>query len=117
MLSNTHALELRAWPRGPLAPMVDAVALSHQIGVCKPDPAAYQHILTALGVPAAAAVYVGDGSSNELPGARAAGFGAVVLAEHAPRHLTPADLPRLRTQADLSIAALTDLLTHLPTHT
>jgi FMN phosphatase YigB (HAD superfamily) len=41
VLSNTHARELRAWDQSPLAPLVDVVALSHEIGVCKPDPAAY----------------------------------------------------------------------------
>jgi putative hydrolase of the HAD superfamily len=114
VLSNTHALELRAWPRSPLAALVDAVSLSHRIGACKPAPPAYQHILTSLHVPAAEAVYLGDGSSNELLGARTAGFAATVLAEHAVHRHAPADLPRLRAQADLSIPTLTDLLTHLP---
>jgi putative hydrolase of the HAD superfamily len=114
VLSNTHALELRAWPRSPLAGLVDAVALSHRIGACKPDPAAYRHVLTALDTPAGQAAYVGDGSGDELAGARAAGFGTVVLAEQAPRRLAPADLPRLRAQADLSVTALAELLAHLP---
>jgi putative hydrolase of the HAD superfamily len=69
----------------------------------------------ASAVPAGEAVYVGDGSSDELAGARAAGFATVVLAEQAPRQYAPADLPRLRAQADLSITALTELLAHLPT--
>jgi hypothetical protein len=34
-------------------------------------------------VPAAAAAYLGDGGSDELAGARIAGFGMVVLAEEA----------------------------------
>ena len=84
VLSNTHALELRVWDRSPLASLVDVVALSHEIGACKPAPAAYAHVLGRLGVPAALAAYVGDGSNDELAGARAAGFGLVILAEEAP---------------------------------
>jgi len=110
VLSNTHALELRAWDRSPLALLVDVVALSHQIGSCKPDPAAYVYVLDRLGVPAAAAAYVGDGSSDELAGARAAGFGLVVLAEKAPATVAPDDLPRLRAQADASATSLLDLV-------
>lgn len=110
VLSNTHALELRAWDRCPLAPLFDAVAFSHEIGVCKPDPAAYARILDRLGVSAASAAYVGDGGSNELDGARAAGFGLVVLAEEAPARLAPHDLPRLRAQADTSVGSLPDLV-------
>jgi putative hydrolase of the HAD superfamily len=55
VLSNTHALELRAWDRSPLAALVDVVARSHEIGACKPDPATYAHVLRRLQVPAAAA--------------------------------------------------------------
>jgi HAD superfamily hydrolase (TIGR01509 family) len=106
VLSNTHALELRSWKLSPLARLFDVVAFSHEIGVCKPDPAAYEHVLGRLGVPAASAAYVGDGSSDELAGAKAAGFGLVILAEQAPALLAPATLPRLRAQADVAVPAL-----------
>jgi FMN phosphatase YigB (HAD superfamily) len=86
------------------------VALSHEINVCKPDPAAYACVLGRLGMPAGAAAYVGDGSSDELTGARAAGFALVVLAEEAPARLGADDLPRLRAQADTAVASLTDLV-------
>jgi hypothetical protein len=69
------------------------VALSHEINVCKPDPAAYACVLGRLGMPAGAAAYVGDGSSDELTGARAAGFALVVLAEEAPARLGPMICP------------------------
>jgi putative hydrolase of the HAD superfamily len=110
VLSNTHALELRAWARSPLASLVDVVALSHEIGFCKPDRAAYQCVLDRLRVPARAAAYVGDGSNEELAGARAAGFSMVILAEEAPAKVAPDDLPRLRAQADASVASLTDVV-------
>jgi len=110
VLSNTHALELRAWDLSPLASLVDVVALSHEIGCCKPDHAAYEYVLDRLHVPAGAAVYVGDGSSDELSGARAAGFGMVILAEEAPARWVPEDLPRLRAQADASVTSLTDVV-------
>jgi hypothetical protein len=57
-----------------LAAHVDVVALSHEIGACKPDPATYAYALNRLKVSAGAAAYVGDGSSDELVGARAAGL-------------------------------------------
>jgi putative hydrolase of the HAD superfamily len=110
VLSNTHALELRAWDRSPLAAHVDVVALSHEIGACKPDPATYAHVLGRLGVPAAAAAYVGDGSSDELAGARSAGFAMVLLAEEAPARFVPDDLPRLRAQADAPVRSLTEIV-------
>ncbi|WP_249998923.1 HAD family hydrolase [Actinoplanes sp. M2I2] len=110
ILSNTHALELRAWKQSPLAPLVDVVALSHEIGYCKPDRAAYAYVLDRLAVAAGSAAYVGDGGSDELPGARAAGFGLVVLAEQTAAEAAPADLPRLRAQADVSVPSLLDVI-------
>jgi putative hydrolase of the HAD superfamily len=110
VLSNTHGLEIRAWDRSPLAAHVDVVALSHEIGACKPDPATYAYALNRLKVPAGAAAYVGDGSSDELVGARAAGFGMVILAEEAPARSAPRELRRLRAQADASVVSLTDVV-------
>ena len=75
VLSNTHELELRGWSSSPLADLVDAVCFSHEIGAMKPDPAAYEAIVDRLGISARDAAYVGDGSSNELVGARRAVFG------------------------------------------
>jgi putative hydrolase of the HAD superfamily len=110
VLSNTHGLEMRAWNRSPLAVHFDVVALSYQIGACKPDPATYAYALSRLKVSAAAAAYVGDGSSDELVGARSAGFGMVVLAEEVPAKVTPHELPRLRAQADASVRLLPDVV-------
>jgi putative hydrolase of the HAD superfamily len=110
VLSNAHGLELRAWDRSPLAAHVDVVALSYEIGACKPDPATYAYALNRLEVSAAAAAYVGDGSSDELVGARSAGFGMVILAEEAAAKAAPEELPRLRAQADASVTSLTDVV-------
>jgi putative hydrolase of the HAD superfamily len=110
VLSNTHGLEMRAWDRSPLAAYFDVVALSHEIGACKPDPATYAYALRRLKVSAAAAAYVGDGSSDELVGARSAGFGMVLLTEEAAARSAPNDLPRLRAQADASVMSLTEVV-------
>jgi putative hydrolase of the HAD superfamily len=98
VLSNTHGLEVRAWDRSPLAAHVDVVALSHEIGACKPDPATYADVLSRLRVSAAAASYFGDGSSDELVGARSARFGMVILAEEAAAKAASDKLPRLKAQ-------------------
>ncbi len=71
----------------------------------------YASVLAQLDAPVAAAIYVGDGGNDELAGARAAGFGLVVLADQAARRRAPQDLPELHAQADASVASLPDLLT------
>jgi putative hydrolase of the HAD superfamily len=110
LLSNTHALEMRSWNQSPLAPLFDAAAFSYEIGACKPDPAAYAHVLARLDVPVASAAYVGDGSYNELAGAKAAGFGLVILAEEAAARSAPDSLPKLRAQADAAVTSLSQVI-------
>jgi len=55
----------------------DAVIVSGEVGLEKPDAAIFQTALDQLGVDAAAAMHVGDNQSADVAGARAAGLTAV----------------------------------------
>ena len=57
----------------------EAIAVSGELGVRKPDPAIFRHVLRALSVTPAAAVYVGDSLEADVAGAKAAGMAAVWL--------------------------------------
>ncbi|ASW53772.1 HAD family hydrolase [Plantactinospora sp. KBS50] len=74
----THELAA-AWPRLAVAPLVDAAAFSVEVGACKPDPRIYLAAAEGVAVPPANCLYVGDGGSAELSGARALGMTAVLL--------------------------------------
>jgi putative hydrolase of the HAD superfamily len=63
----------------PIAPYVDAPVFSSVTGHRKPAPENYLACCAALGVEPAECLYVGDGGSNELAGARAVGMRAVFL--------------------------------------
>jgi glucose-1-phosphatase len=52
------------------------VFLSSSIGLRKPDPAAYDHVVKAIGVPASRIVFFDDVAEN-VAGARAVGLHAV----------------------------------------
>jgi putative hydrolase of the HAD superfamily len=52
-------------------------AVSAHLGVTKPHPAIYEHVLSRLGVAGERCVYVGDGNSEELPGAKRHGMTTV----------------------------------------
>ncbi|MEW5980992.1 MAG: HAD family hydrolase [Acidobacteriota bacterium] len=58
-------------------PLVDAVVISEEIGVAKPDPRIFAACLERLGVDAGDAVMVGDSWPSDVLGARAAGLRAV----------------------------------------
>jgi putative hydrolase of the HAD superfamily len=65
--------------RTGLRRLVDAVAISAELGVAKPDPAIFRAALERLGVDAAGAVHVGDSLEHDVAGARAAGLEAVLV--------------------------------------
>ena len=68
------------FPSLPIAPYVDAAVLSFVTGHRKPEPQNYLACCAALGIEPADGLYVGDGGSDELAGARRVGLRAVHLA-------------------------------------
>jgi putative hydrolase of the HAD superfamily len=63
--------------RTPLGDFFPVRAVSAHLGVTKPHPAIYEHVLRGLGVAGDRCVYVGDGNSEELPGAKRHGMTTV----------------------------------------
>ena len=65
-----------------LLPLLEVTVFSEEVGVPKPDVRAFDAALTALGVPAAGAVHVGNLRRSDIAGARASNMGAVRFAGH-----------------------------------
>jgi putative hydrolase of the HAD superfamily len=63
----------------PLRARFDTCSYSCQLGAVKPEPSIYLTTLDRLGARPQEALFVGDGSDNELSGARSAGITAVLL--------------------------------------
>jgi HAD superfamily hydrolase (TIGR01549 family) len=61
------------------APYFKAVVLSSELGIRKPDPAIYLEAALRAGVEPASCAYVGDNLKRDVTGARAAGFGMVII--------------------------------------
>ena len=76
-------------------------------GMLKPDPRIFAMLLEAAGVPAAAALYVGDDPRSDVEGARRAGIRPVWVNRRGAEW--PGDLPRPE-QAVSSLAELVTLL-------
>ena len=59
--------------------LVDGALTSAEVGRAKPDPLIFARALEVAGVPAAAAVHVGDSMEFDVAGARAAGIEAMLV--------------------------------------
>lgn len=79
--------------RTPLGRYFPVRACSAHLGVCKPHAAMYQHVLDALGLTGSACWYVGDGNSEELPGARRHGMTTVWVDNGAAQHFKERFVP------------------------
>lgn len=117
LVSNCDEREIRAWADSPLVTLFDATVFSCEVGAAKPDEGAYRALIPRWGgVPLTEAVFVGDGSNDELAGAHRAGFLRVVFDDEfvASNGLRDsAANERLRKQADATIHRLEDLTTVL----
>jgi HAD superfamily hydrolase (TIGR01549 family) len=62
-----------------LLPRTDAMVLSFEVGRAKPERAIFDSLSSALGVDAAAILFVGDSPESDVRGAQAAGMAARLL--------------------------------------
>lgn len=88
----TNGPAFMQWPKlrkFDIQDLVDHVVVSGDIGIHKPDPAIFQHLLAEAGVEAAHAAHVGDSVHTDIAGARAANMTAIW---YPPRLRTPDEI-------------------------
>lgn len=100
-----------AWPRLPLAIVVDVPVFSCLERTRKPDPRLFRKVAAGLRVDPEQCLYVGDGGGDELAGASAIGMRAVLLAGGDWRSHRVPDLRHTgHTWTGARVSSLTDLL-------
>jgi FMN phosphatase YigB (HAD superfamily) len=91
-----------------LGGVVEVLGSSERWGVAKPSPAFFARVIDAVGLPAGEVAYVGDRVDNDVRPARGAGMVAVHIRRGPWGYLQSGS-----EEADLRIASLADLPTHL----
>ncbi len=89
MLSNCSSEEVTTIRQSCLYSFFDVLVLSYEVGLSKPDPLIYRKVLEDLHLMADECLFVGDGGSNELEGARTAGITAVQAKWYTNNHPDP----------------------------
>ena len=112
VLSNCYLEEVAAWSRSPLAPHFTGAAFSFAIGSRKPDRRAYLAATALLDLEPSECVFVGNGGSGELRGAKEASFALVVHQNQFDRDnglVSDRQQERRASQADAQITSLAGL--------
>jgi putative hydrolase of the HAD superfamily len=79
LISNCSLETPLVWPNASIRSAIDAAIFSCEAGCAKPDRQIYQQAMRSLDVGPSDCLFVGDGSSDELAGARACGIEAVLM--------------------------------------
>jgi putative hydrolase of the HAD superfamily len=109
LISNADITEVAAWDESPIASIFDSTVFSCKAGYVKPEREIYEACLSELGVSAIDCVYVGDGGSDELKGARSLGMTTVMITGEV-EHIWPDKLESRKKDADFVIVKLAELL-------
>ena len=78
LVSNADIIDKKYWDISPLKQYFDCAIFSCDVGIVKPDKAIYSLAMEKLGSAASEIIFVGDGGSNELAGAKAVGMTTVL---------------------------------------
>jgi putative hydrolase of the HAD superfamily len=109
LISNADVNEVVGWEDSPLKKYFDSIVFSCRVGYVKPEREIYEIALGELGVMAEDVLYVGDGGSDELLGAKKSGM-KTVLTTHVIRQLWPERIVKARRYADFEINELVELV-------
>jgi putative hydrolase of the HAD superfamily len=109
LVSNADVNEISGWQKSPLQAFFDAVVFSCRVGFVKPEPEIYAVALSELNVRPEHVLYVGDGGSDELMGAKDVGM-TTVLTTHVIKEFWPERIVRARKHADYEIDGIAELV-------
>jgi putative hydrolase of the HAD superfamily len=109
LVSNADTGEIAAWGENRICHLFDSTIYSCAVGLAKPDPMIYHQSLKELEIEAGAAVFVGDGASDELQGAKSAGITSVLFTG-VIQYLWPERVAERAWQADYVIERLSELV-------
>lgn len=79
LISDCSSEAPTVWKDTPLAPLFDVTVFSCEAGMKKPNPRIYRIATDQMGVEPQDCLYIGDGSSRELTGAREAGMHPILI--------------------------------------
>lgn len=108
LISNADIIDSKHWNQSPLSEFFDAAIFSCNVGILKPRPEIYKLAMDMLGTKSEDSIFVGDGGSDELYGAKIAGM-KTVFTEYLECK-SPGEIEKIKLYADYHIVRFDELL-------
>ena len=112
LISNADVIDKIGWDSSPLNKYFEHTIFSCDVGVLKPDKEIYDIGLKKMGVEAENAVFIGDGGSRELQGAREIGL-KTILATHILGDIRSERIKSNREYVDLIVDRFEDIIKYI----
>ncbi len=109
LISNADIFEISGWKKSPIKDYFDSVVFSYDVGLVKPDKEIYEYCLKELNEKPENAVFVGDGGSNELYGAKQAGMSTIFITGII-KEIWPEKIESRKAYADYVIENIEELI-------
>ncbi|MCB2314119.1 HAD-IA family hydrolase [Clostridium tagluense] len=78
LLSNADIMDVMHWDKSPLNNLFDDTIFSYEVGYLKPQPEIYKIALKKMNVNPKKCIFIGDGGSDELKGAKELGIKTIL---------------------------------------
>lgn len=111
IISNADVIDSKHWTESPLSEFFDVVIFSCNVGLLKPETEIYTLAMDKLQVTPKDCIYVGDGGSDELYGAKKAGM-KTIFTEYLERK-TEDKIELIKKYADYHINRFDELLKYV----
>ncbi len=109
LISNADVTEIATWDKSPISSLFDTAVFSCHVGCIKPEKEIYQICTRLLHLKPEDCLFVGDGGSRELEGARNFGMNTVMVTR-VIEEIWPDQIEDRAKHADFVIQTIPDLL-------
>jgi putative hydrolase of the HAD superfamily len=109
LVSNADVSEIKAWPQSPISELFDSTIMSCYVGMVKPEANIYNLSLKQLGLQPNECIFIGDGGSNELKGAKSVGLNTIMIGGII-RGIWPEKIEERKKHADHYIENIDELI-------
>jgi putative hydrolase of the HAD superfamily len=109
LISNADVIEIFSWNKSPISKYFDTAVFSCDVGFAKPDREIYEYGLKKLNSKPEDSVFIGDGGSNELYGAKQIGLSTIMITGLI-KEIWPDKIEAIKTYADYVIENIDELI-------